>query len=229
MALSNKQRVIAALLCLLVASAAAVFTLRESRAPVAQLNAGVLLAPAQPLPDFQLINEHKQPVTKADLRGKWHLLSYGYTYCPDVCPTTLSTLVQLRRRLDELGSGQGEMSGELNFLFYTIDPQRDTPGKLADYMAYFGHRFTALGQPQPPQAKVFEQALGIKAQIYATPAEPDNYQVSHGLALYLINPRAELQAVFTPLTGTLGMAHFNLDWLLEDYLAVRREYRGDKR
>ncbi|MCE9687335.1 SCO family protein [Shewanella sp. AS16] len=220
--MTNKTRFFLALLTLILASAALVLALTAEQRRVPRLNSGVILMPAEPLPDFELVSDSKGPYTKAELRGKWHILSYGYTYCPDVCPTTLFTLTQLGHRLDEFGRYQ-----DLDFLFYTIDPNRDTQDKLAEYVAFFGDKITGIRQARQPLAQVFEQALGIKAQIRVNNAGPEEYRVSHGVTLYLINPRAELQAVFTPQKTPLGVSHFDLERLFEDYLTVRRDYLSE--
>src|SRR5664279_5922545 len=77
---------------------------------------------------FQLINQDGRPVTEAALQGHWTVVFFGYTYCPDVCPTTLQTLAQAQNQL-------GPNGRDLQVLFVSVDPQRDTPAQLKTYLA----------------------------------------------------------------------------------------------
>jgi protein SCO1/2 len=81
---------------------------------------GVLLPDGKELQRFSLLDHHNQPFTNEDLKGRWHLISYGFTTCPDICPTTLSLLAIVASRL------QQNDSADLRFLFYTVDHRRDT-------------------------------------------------------------------------------------------------------
>lgn len=125
--------------------------------------------------DFELINEQGATVTEKDYEGKPALLFFGYTHCPDICPTTLARLTRITQQLDE------DLRDDLQVLFVSVDPERDAPETLATYTAAFGPQFIGL--------------TGDKAQLdevtnrYRTsysldePDENGNYTVSHSSAV----------------------------------------------
>lgn len=207
--------------------AAALYIGRPAPPPQIQ---GVLLPEGRGLPDFLLLDHHNRRFTPRDLAGRWHLVSYGFTFCPDVCPTTLVQLVELVRRLDARGHD------DLRVLFYSVDHRRDTADKLATYLPFFHPDFLGLthlddnGDRHLP----FEKGLGIYAELI--PQSDDSYltggyQVTHGLQLFLINPQGQLQAVFEPARNPPSAAvqgvqpatgyFFDAEQILRDYLAIR--------
>lgn len=177
---------------------------------------GAYLQPARSLDPFHLLDQNQQPFTRQQLQGQWHLLAYGYTHCPDICPLTLARLADLKRTLQEEA-----IYPDLQVLFYSVDSIRDTPEQLALYTRYFHEEFIGLARaPAPPgNYRNFEQSLGILART----REEENI-VSHGVMLMLINPKAQLQAVFKPDPNDHGMPHFETQRLLRDYRAVREYY-----
>lgn len=205
---------------ILVLVAVLILSNRQAAPPIIQ---GVFMPTASVLQPFELIDHNEGRFSNSDLKGRWHLLSYGFTTCPDICPTTLSQLAVVATRLAAMGNT------DLDVLFYSVDHRRDTTAQLATYLPYFHPAFiglTHLDNPQNPHL-AFEKSLGIAARL--TPASmeenPDganNYQVSHGVTLFLINPNGELQAIFEPDELAPGIHSFNPDKLLEDYLAIRR-------
>jgi protein SCO1 len=183
---------------------------------------GVLLPQASELPSFRLLDHHNRVFTNEDLKGRWHLVSYGFTTCPDICPTTLSHLATVNRQLLEQGHH------DLRVLFYTVDHRRDTVAQMASYLPFFDPAFiglTHLDDSDNPHLP-FEQGLGIIAQLQpATGSDVDTadneYDVMHGVTLFLINPQSELQAIFEPDNNQTGPQNFNPDTVLRDYLAIR--------
>src|SRR5690606_29246090 len=126
-----------------------------------------------------------------DLRGQWHLVSYGFTTCPDVCPSALSELASFVDRLEPA------YRQDLQVLFYSVDHGRDTPSQLHSYLSYFNQDFIGLTvtEPERQDPAAFEHSLGILAQLQPAPgAELDDgdYQVSHSVTLLLLNPQGEL-------------------------------------
>jgi protein SCO1/2 len=190
---------------------------------------GVLLLEGRELEAFTLLDHHNQAFANEDLLGRWHrwhLVSYGFTTCPDICPTTL---VQLNQLVDRLGA---DGASDLRVLFYSIDHRRDTVSQMAGYVPYFNPKFVGLTHEDDPDNPhlPFEQSLGIMSQLSPILDEdgvpdPDNYTVSHGVTLFLINPEGELQAVFEPDEPAPGVHHFDPDKLFNDYTAVR-DYLG---
>jgi protein SCO1 len=129
---------------------------------------------------FQLTASDGRQVTDRDFHGKYLLIYFGYTICPDVCPTTLQSVTQA---LDTL-AGKAD---RLQPVLVTVDPARDTPAVLAQYVAAFSPRLLGLtGTPQ--QIAQIEQEYHVYAAARRTGAKPDDYTVDHSSALYLMGP-----------------------------------------
>ncbi len=180
---------------------------------------GVLLLDARELPPFILLDQHNRPFSNKDLLGEWHLISYGFTTCPDICPTTLAQLAQLSSRLKESGY-------TLQIVFYSVDHKRDTPSQLASYMPFFHSDFIGLTHLDgtAEQHLPFEQGLGIVAQLIdeqGVPTTEPPYQVVHGITLFLLNPQGQLQAILKPgLDGQRNQV-FDAGTIYKDFLQVR--------
>jgi len=203
-------------LSILLVSGVAGYQLLSQYAPPPSIQ-GAYLQPARNLDSFHLLDHNHRSFTREQLKGQWHLIAYGYTHCPDICPLTLVRLAELKRTLDE-----EDTYPDLQVLFYSVDSARDTPEQLALYTQYFHPDFIGLTRAPAPMGnyKNFEQSLGILSRT----REEENI-VSHGVMLLLINPKAQLQAVFKPEPNDHGMLHFDERRLLLDYHAVRRYYR----
>jgi protein SCO1/2 len=183
---------------------------------------GVLLPQTRELPNFRLLDHHNRLFTNEDLKGRWHLVAYGFTTCPDICPTTLSQLASVIRQLEKQGHS------DLRVLFYSVDHRRDTVAQMASYVPFFHPDFIGLTHRDDSENPhlPFEQGLGIVAQLLpATGPDIDPvanaYEVMHGITLFLINPQGELQAIFEPDNREPGPQNFDPDTLLRDYLAIR--------
>ncbi len=171
--------------------------------------------PAHPLPEFTLQKHDGSVITSQTLPGSWHLVSYGFTHCPDICPTTLVEMAQFKRALN-----QHTRYRDLDLHFYTVDPGRDSLNQLAEYLPWFHEQISGWRADSDRQARAFESALGIHASV--TQDAQGAVQVTHGLKLFLINDQGELQAVLDPTRTLTGRLHFEPDRLLQDYLTVRR-------
>lgn len=203
----------------LVSVAALLLLNRPASAPQIQ---GVLLPEPRELPEFRLLNQNNEAFTNEDLKGRWHLVSYGFTTCPDICPTTLNQLADVTRQLEKQGQT------DLRILFYSVDHRRDTVSQMASYMPFFNPDFVGLTHLDDSENRhlPFEQGLGIVAQLVpitgpdVDPAD-NEYQVNHGVTLFLINPAGELQAIFKPDSGPFDTHTFKSETVLRDYLAIR--------
>ncbi len=212
------------LLLLLVAVNGGAYLLAD-RAPTIT---GVLLPQAQSLQAFSLQDHRRGIFNNRNLLGRWHLLAYGYTDCPDVCPTLLSVLAKFERRIFDARQYE-----DLAILFYSIDPGRDEVEKMAGYLSFFSPNFIGLRRrdDQEDLHRPFEQSLGLMAQLTPLPddelnknraaAAIKNYEVGHGFMLYLLNPEGQLQAVLKPQAVAGGIPVFSADRLYRDYRAVR--------
>ena len=137
---------------------------------------------------FSLIDQNGKPFTEADLRGKWQLVFFGYTHCPDVCPTALN---DLSLALDQLGPKKNQVG----IVFISVDPERDTPAALKSYVESFGGPIVALtGTPDQVQ-----QAAQDYKVYYAKHPRPDGgYDMDHSALIYLMDPAGRFTATFTP-------------------------------
>jgi protein SCO1/2 len=154
------------------------------------LSATVLDAP-RALPDFSLLDERGQPVTRSALEGHWTFLFFGFTHCPDVCPMTLQVLARTLHAFDDVPPERRPTAR-----FISVDPARDTPEQLARYLGAFGADIHGMtGTEEAIQG--LTRALGVA---YARVDEPGGrgYTMDHTAALFLLDPQARLVAVFTP-------------------------------
>lgn len=136
---------------------------------------------------FDLIAGDGRPVTQASWPGKYLLVYFGYTYCPDVCPTTLSNIAGA---LDDLGA----KANELQPLFITVDPARDTPKVLADYTSAFTKRLIGLSGSDEQIAQVAKEYRVYYAK-HKTGPGPDDYLMDHSSVIYLMAPDGHLISV----------------------------------
>jgi protein SCO1/2 len=182
---------------------------------------GAWLLPAKPLPHFKLERHNGESVTPDTLTGSWHLISYGFTYCPDICPTTLAELARFKRSLEQ----QARFT-DLEIHFYTVDPDRDSLTQLSEYLPWFHDQFIGWRAGSEQQAERFESALGIHSNVSRD--AQGSVQVTHGLKLFVLNSEGRLQAVLEPTLTLTGRLHFEPDRLLQDYLTLRRwvSYNG---
>jgi protein SCO1 len=148
------------------------------------LRTGTALPDPRPLGQLSLVDQAGQPFRREDLEGRWSLVFTGFTHCPDVCPTTLALMAELHRRLARK---------DLQFVFVSVDPARDTPGVLARYLAHFDAAFTGATGTRA-QVERFTSALGL-AQV-RNPGVGDEYTVDHSTALVLIDPEARIAGYF---------------------------------
>ncbi len=146
---------------------------------------------------FDLLDDKARPVTEATYQGRWMLVFFGYTNCPEDCPLTLQKMATALNAL-------GPLADRIAPLFITVDPARDTPDKLASYLANFGPRIIGL-TGNSDQIAVVARAY----RVYYAPAEHEQSGadlVSHSTFLYLMNPSGRLDALFTPDTSADQLA-----------------------
>ena len=157
--------------------------------------AGTVLSSAIGGP-FHLTDQNGKPFTEADLKGKWHLIFFGYTHCPDVCPTTLN---DLSLALDRLGAKRDQVG----IVMITVDPERDTPETLKSYIASFDAPITALtGTPE----QVAEAEKAYRVYSAKRPTGGGDYDMDHSAVIYVMDPEGRFTATFTPDTGADAVA-----------------------
>jgi protein SCO1 len=165
-----------------------------------QLEAGTALPQPKPLAHFVLSDQDGREMTEASLRGKWTFAAIGYTTCPDVCPMTMATFVALKRQIGVVAPGQGPQ-----FLFISVDPDRDTPERLAQYVRHFDPGFVGATGSGDGLKTVTRDLGGLYARV-EDPNSALGYTMDHSAAIYLIDPDARLAAIFSAPHDAQAMA-----------------------
>ncbi|MGQ9766932.1 MAG: SCO family protein [Anaerolineae bacterium] len=147
---------------------------------------GIVIEAGRPVPDFELTAHTGHRVRLSDFRGKLVVLYFGYTYCPDVCPTSLSTLARAMKRL-------GPKADQVQVLMITVDPERNTPEQLAAYMGYFDPRFIEL-TGTPDEIAAAATPFGIYYQRHAG-SSASSYLVDHTATLTVWDSAGRLRLV----------------------------------
>jgi protein SCO1 len=153
---------------------------------------------------FTLVDHTGKVFDNRTLEGRWSFVFFGYTHCPDVCPTTLSVLNGVARKLKA-------DKDRIQFVFISIDPGRDTPGQLGQFVSYFNGSFVGVTGTED-EINALTRQLGV---IYAKVAEnpgadesgTDNYLMDHSASVLLFDPAGHFHAVFTPPLDATGMAN----------------------
>jgi protein SCO1 len=146
----------------------------------------------KPLTAFALTDHKNRVFDLASLKGKWSFLFFGFTHCPDICPTTLAVLARAR---DNIAKNTGSAE-DIQFVFISVDPHRDTASKLRQYVDYFDTSFLGVTGNDAQIGNLAGQ-LGAAYQVAIKPGM-ENYPVYHSAAVFLLDPRARYHAVFTP-------------------------------
>ncbi|MBT8047935.1 MAG: SCO family protein [Xanthomonadales bacterium] len=152
----------------------------------------MILPEPRVIADFALVDDQNRPFTLENLRGHWTVLFFGFTHCPDICPSALYDLNLVSQSLGELA---GETPPDVRFVFVSIDPERDTPEKLAQYVGYFNPEFTGVTGPEEQLAPMAMQ-LGIAYQIEPHDPGAEQYDVYHTASFLLTDPDGRLHGVF---------------------------------
>ena len=149
---------------------------------------------------FELTDHNGRAVTDETFRGRFTLLYFGYTFCPDLCPTNLLTMAEA---LEALGPEQAE---RVQPLFITVDPERDGLPALRDYMAHFGPRFLALrGTPAQTRAVLKAWRVHRRKVLPEAGADADDYLVDHATLTFLMGPDGKFRTLFPHDTRTEKM------------------------
>lgn len=143
------------------------------------------------LADFSLVDQAGQPFSLERLHGKWSLLFFGFTHCPDICPGTLYDLVQVHQALDDAAGGLEPHQ----VAFVSVDPERDSPARMAEYVSFFDPDFLGV-TGAPEQLSPLALRIGVAYRI--EPHEPGsgNYSVDHSASVFLVDPQARVHGVF---------------------------------
>jgi protein SCO1/2 len=200
-------RVLVVALVLLVAAMLMVPRNREAppgssgRAQVA-----TVLPQPRPLPDFALTDTLGREFTRASLHGRHRLLFFGFTHCPDICPLTLQVLATA---VDEIAARAPELVPEV--VFVSVDPQRDSPDRIRDYLRNFDAQFVGVVGSDAALEPLI-QALGVS--VHKVETDGEHYNVVHNGTVFVIDPDAALVAIF-------GGSSHDAQTIVSDYLRIR--------
>ena len=170
------------------------------------------------LPDFSFEMAKGETFSNKNLQQHWSLLFIGYTFCPDICPTTLA---DLDRVYPELVKPPFE---NIQIVFVSVDPNRDKANNLAEYVNYFNANFIGTTSTHD-QLFPFAQDLGL---VYSIVEEGDSddayYLVDHSASLVLVNPKGEHQATFKAVLNEDGIPHVDMDLMVQDIHQIMQSY-----
>jgi len=150
--------------------------------------ATVLPMPAE-LPEFSLLDQNGNAFGQEAFVGEWNLVFFGFTHCPDICPLTLQLLTSARQALSDAGH-----ESLPRVVFVSVDPERDTPDVIGQYVGYFGDDIVAV-TGELDELRKLTSGLGIFFQ--KSSLTSDDYSVDHSSAVLVINPQGRFHALFS--------------------------------
>ena len=159
-----------------------IMSLAETRA-----NGLFLFDTPRDLGAFELLDHTGEPFSATQLMGRWTIIFFGFTHCPDICPTTMAELADLKAQL------VGTEAGATQVIMVSVDPARDTPERLAEYVPYFHPEFLGVTGDFPAILS-FAQRLNAP---FRKVSDPNNgYQMEHSANVALMNPRGDYHGFF---------------------------------
>lgn len=144
-----------------------------------------------PQADFHLTDHNGKPRSLEDFRGKVVVMFFGYTHCPDVCPLTLAVFNQLLQQIQQDGK-----NGQEQMIFVSVDPARDTPQTLKEYVNYFNGNIIGVGGSDT-QIKTLTSQLGI-VYLQGEKSPSGEYYIQHSASIFLVDPGGRLVSIFSP-------------------------------
>jgi protein SCO1 len=178
------------ILSIVIGALSAHWLLNAGKSSTLELVTGTAITPPRALPPMQFVDQDQHPFDSARLTGHWTFMFFGFTNCPDVCPTTLAMLAQVDKQLADLPHAL-----QPQVVFVSVDPERDTPERIGSYVRFFSPQFTGVTAPST-QIQSFTTALGVPVAI--TKSADGSYTVDHSGAVFVINPQGEWRALFSP-------------------------------
>ena len=186
---------------LLIIACMSLYLMRATDVPTNALRElGVTIYPEpKPIEHFKLLDQNSEPFTPARLKGQWSLIFFGFTACPDICPLTMAELRQFYVSLESANLGQLPQ-----VVLVTVDPARDNPETLASYVGNFHEDFVGLSGDAITLSDLAAQMYVAHTQVPGHSGHEldsttsSNYLIEHSWHISMINPSAELYAVFHP-------------------------------
>ena len=152
-----------------------------------KINGTYLLGTPRALPEFQLVDHHGKPFNRESLKGGWTMIFFGFTFCPDICPTTMAFLDQFMEQVE------GTEVADTRVLMVSVDPARDTVEQLATYVPYFNPDFLGV---TGEFLELHRFATALNTPFRKVPGQDENYLVDHSANVVLINPRGDYHGFF---------------------------------
>lgn len=185
-----RYTVIGVLVFILVIVAGFIYRVQQPRVMTdseMQANGLYLMETPRDIGDFALVDHRGEAFTPADLEGEWTLMFFGFTHCPDICPTTMAFLDRF------LGELEGTEAEDTEVVMISVDPARDTVEQLASYVPYFNEDFTGV---TGDFLDLFRFATNLNTPFRKVPGQGDDYVVDHSANVVLINPRGDYHGFF---------------------------------
>jgi len=189
--MSNRYWMIIAVIAIAAAGTGAYVARLSRTADAPALESGTFLPAPKVLADFSLIDTHGAPATAAALRGHPTLVFFGFTHCPDVCPTTLAILADVQKQVIARNPA---LTG-LKVALISVDPERDTPAQLGSYIASFGGDLIGLTGTAPEIVNV-SRSFGVASS--KVDLGGGNYTMDHSATIFALDSAGRVVAVFTP-------------------------------
>ncbi|MEW8656964.1 MAG: SCO family protein [Candidatus Thiodiazotropha endolucinida] len=178
--------------------------LKRSSAPVdeaVKTEQALLMPEFRPLKPFSLTTHNGAAFDNQSLLGRWTFMSFGYTYCPDICPTTMSLFAEMHDRIQAQKSTK-----PYQVTFVSVDPERDSLERLSEYVTYFDPSF--VGATGPEEAlQALTKPLGILYRRVETEDSAMGYVMDHSASIILVDPQGRFHAYFSPPHDAEKMAN----------------------
>ena len=157
-----------------------------------------IVEPAKQLPDLELLDSNNKSVSLSSLQGKWTILTFGFTHCPDICPSAMASFK------NELELIKDSNKSKVQFVFVSVDPKRDTPELLKKYAEFYSTEIKTFSGSKE-NLDLLVKSLGAMYEISGDTAS-NIYEVGHSPYFFVLNPKLQWRALFTPpiLKGAIG-------------------------
>ncbi len=186
----GRGRITRALIILLTIGAlsAIAFVLWQQFGPRPGARYGVVINASKPIDDFRLDSTLGHPVALSDFDDRYTVLYFGYTTCPDICPTTLADLGKAEQLL-------GDVADRVQMIFVTVDPERDTPERMRDYLAFFGDHFVGLSGSLEDTEMIAGQ-FGVVYEKQMVSQSATDYLIDHSSVVVVLDPERRPLVMF---------------------------------
>jgi len=175
-----------------------------------ETRSATVLPQLKKLQPFALMDQQGKPFDNQKLLGQWTFISFGYTHCPDICPTTMALLTDMKQQLQSLTT-----ASPVQIVFASVDPERDTQQRLAEYVSYFDSSFIGI-TGSDNELERLTQPLGILYAKVETKKSAMGYVMDHSASIILVDPQGRYHALFSPPHDAAIMA--------EDFTAISENY-----